>query len=117
MFPPRQAGAELAVRSVFAAPAAAGRAALIERAGPARAALGPRERPERVPLSFAQQRVWFLAQLEGPSATYNLPAVQRLTGDLDIAALAAALADLAGRHEVLRTVFPAVGGQHYQQML
>jgi len=110
-------GAELAVRAVFEAPTPEQLAVRAGLAPAARPGLVPQVRPGRVPVSFAQLRLWFIAQLEGPSATYNSPLALRLAGELDVAALEAAVGDVLGRHEVLRTVLEAEDGQPYQRVL
>ncbi|HXB22882.1 MAG TPA: condensation domain-containing protein, partial [Candidatus Solibacter sp.] len=82
-----------------------------------RPALTPRPRPERLPLSYAQQRLWFLYRMEGPRATYNIPLALRLNGELDEKSLELALGDLVARHEVLRTIFLEHEGVPYQHVL
>ncbi|MFC8527843.1 amino acid adenylation domain-containing protein [Nocardia sp. NPDC057227] len=74
-------------------------------------------RPDRVPLSYAQQRMWFLNRFDPESAVNNIPVAVRLTGALDVAALRTAVTDLVTRHEVLRTVYPEVDGEGYQLVL
>ncbi|MGD1257656.1 amino acid adenylation domain-containing protein, partial [Mycobacterium seoulense] len=102
--------AHLSVRAVFEAPTIRGLAPLLGSGGggPTRVVAGAR--PAVLPLSFAQSRLWFIDQLHGPSPVYNMAAALRLRGDLDTDALGAALADVAARHESLRTVFVAAEG-------
>ncbi|WP_435195427.1 amino acid adenylation domain-containing protein, partial [Streptomyces sp. NRRL F-5630] len=111
-------GIEPAIRDLFTAPTVSALAALLDAAKePARPALGRRERPDRLPLSYAQQRLWFLNRLEGGSATYNMPLALHLTGRVDTGALRDAWADVLTRHETLRTVFGEHEGSPVQVIL
>ncbi|MFJ9648260.1 amino acid adenylation domain-containing protein [Streptomyces sp. NPDC101206] len=110
-------GAELTLRDVFEARTVAALATRSDRTATARPALAPRERPDPLPLSFAQRRLWFLHRLAGPGAAYNIPLALRLSGDLDRGALESALADVVARHEALRTVFGEVDGVPCQRVL
>jgi amino acid adenylation domain-containing protein len=81
---------------------------------PIPAALVARPRPARIPLSFAQQRLWFLNRLEPASAAYHIPSAVRLRGDLDVDALARTLDAILARHEALRTTFTEIEGEPVQ---
>jgi non-ribosomal peptide synthetase component F/NADP-dependent 3-hydroxy acid dehydrogenase YdfG len=116
---------ELGIRELFEAPTVAQLAARVEAAkveDAHNAANGHRpamplqamSREGGVPLALAQQRLWVLDRLEGPSATYNMPSALRLKGTLDVPALERSFAELQRRHEALRTYFAEVGDQVMQ---
>src|SRR5207302_1188516 len=67
-------------------------------------------------LSFAQERLWFLDQLEPGISTYNIPYAMRITGSLDVTALEQSLNEIVRRHEILRTTFPTVEGRPVQSI-
>jgi amino acid adenylation domain-containing protein len=110
---------DLPIRALFRAPTLGGLAGQVEDllregAGLSLPALTAQARPERIPLSFAQERLWFLDQLGLVGSTYNMPLALRLEGALDVAALEGALAHLVERHESLRTRFVAIDGDPAQ---
>ncbi|HYN23256.1 MAG TPA: amino acid adenylation domain-containing protein, partial [Thermoanaerobaculia bacterium] len=118
-------GVDLPMRAVFEAPTLAGFAGLIERAllEDGGTGLPPLVRVARggphggqLPTSFAQQRLWFLDQLEPGSFVFNLAGAVRLEGSLDIAALAGALNGIVRRHEALRTTFAEEDGEPRQRI-
>ncbi|HEX7353026.1 amino acid adenylation domain-containing protein, partial [Brachybacterium sp.] len=107
------------VRDVFEHPSVASLARVLDRSPDGRSTARPerRERPDPVPASLNQRRLWFLHRLDPASAAYAVPVVLELDGELDTAALRGALDDVVARHEPLRTVLPAVDGEPIQQIL
>ncbi len=100
--------AAVPVRALFDAPTVAELAALVAAgATSGRPRPGPRPRPARIPLSAAQQRMWFLNRYDPGSPLYNIPGAFEIDGALDVSALRAAIDDVVARHETLRTIYPA----------
>src|SRR6185436_8563493 len=114
---------ELPLHTVFEAPTIAGLAERIRSCGSGNARITspapqilPVPRDKDLPLSFAQQRLWFLDQLAPNNPFYNMPAAIRLSSLLDVEALRWSLAEIVRRHEALRTTFLTVDGEPVQVM-
>ncbi|MEZ2339472.1 condensation domain-containing protein, partial [Mucilaginibacter sp. RCC_168] len=115
----REMALELSIGTIFNNPTIALLAAYISTTPDTLTALPAilaATRPERIPLSFAQERLWFIDALEG-SLQYHLPFVLRLKGELDSIVLEKALRTIVNRHEVLRTVIGEEDGQAFQHIL
>ena len=111
-------GAEIPLRDFFAAPTVAGLAAAIEAARGESGAQGPAilpvERDGNIPLSFAQERLWFFEEFLPGTATYNVPGAIRISGPLNVQALENSFRAIIRRHETLRTTFEKIDGQPMQ---
>ncbi|MEV7548727.1 amino acid adenylation domain-containing protein [Amycolatopsis sp. NPDC089917] len=111
-------GVDVPIATVFDTPTPAGLIGRLDDLAPARPDVPVAARPDRLPLSAGQRRMWLLQTLAGPdSAVYNLPLSLRLRGALDRDALLAALDDVVARHEPLRTVYQNDGTEPWQQIL
>ncbi|MEU1085679.1 amino acid adenylation domain-containing protein [Streptomyces sp. NPDC005892] len=109
-------GTDLALPALFEAPTPARLAARTATTGE-RPALAPALRPDPLPLAYAQRRLWLLTRMENTGGTYTIPLVLKIDGPLDAEVLATALADVADRHESLRTLFREVDGEPVQTVL
>ncbi|PAJ81430.1 non-ribosomal peptide synthetase, partial [Burkholderia ubonensis] len=111
---------EIGIDAIFELQTISAVSDLIEASSPLSGSIAgtitPRSRANDLPLSFPQQRLWFLAQLEGPSAAYNISSALRFEGDLDVPRLQAAVSEISRRHEILRTTFPAIDGRGVQRI-
>ncbi|ANN17190.1 non-ribosomal peptide synthetase [Amycolatopsis orientalis] len=109
-------GTDVSPRALFSDPVLGRFAAALAEQGPAGRAIPVTDRDGPLPLSFAQQRLWFLDEYEPGSVEYVSPTALRLRGELDVAALADALTALVARHEALRTTFDADSGHGVQRV-
>jgi len=108
---------DIPLSALFASSSLADFARLVSGAAPSRLpSVTKAERRERLPLSFAQRRLWFVAQMEGGNAAYNIPYELRLSGRLDREALRRALDRIVARHEALRTTFSRLDGEPVQHI-
>jgi acyl carrier protein len=107
-------GKELSLRAIFEFPSVEALGAQLPQTFEPRLPLVPQARPERLPLSYAQQRLWFIDQMGKSSVQYHIPAVLRLRGTLNYAALQHAINAVVQRHESLRTTFVGVEGHAAQ---
>ena len=107
-------GREVPLRTMFESPTPGLLAQGFSESERPQVLLGPQVRPERIPLSYTQQRLWFLHQLQGGSAEYNMPDALHLVGDLDKEALEQAINAIVQRHEILRTHFSSLDGSPEQ---
>ncbi len=110
--------ADVKIKEIFSHPTIEDLAQILEvaRAGEALPPLIAEPRPSRIPLSYSQERLWFIDQLQGSTA-YHLPTVIRLKNELDRNALETALSRLVHRHEILHTVIKSEEGSAYQQTI
>ena len=111
---------EISVRQMFETPTVAGLANFLANCQPSEqdtAVITPSLREQPIPLSFAQERLWFMEQLNPGNVAYNQSAAVRLQGKLNITALRQGLQSIVERHEILRTIFPIVQGQPVQQIV
>ncbi len=113
---------EVSLRTLFESPTVAGLAAVVEEAQKTEAGVIPlppieaADRTDELPLSFAQERLWFLHKMEAQSSAYNLFYGMRMHGSLNVSALEQTLQEIVRRHEILRTTFTTVAGRPIQRI-
>ncbi|HEY1488252.1 MAG TPA: amino acid adenylation domain-containing protein, partial [Micromonosporaceae bacterium] len=110
-------GVDLPLRTLFESPTVTALAAHLRHAPRVRSVpVPPAPRDQPIPLSFVQERIWFLQQLQPAGTNYNVPRALRLHGEIHLETVSRALADLEIRHEILRTTFPDIDGEPVQRI-